>query len=792
MTHSFRHALVVLALLGVAGASQGCRGGSNAAPPLVTNANTKAADAKAAAAPRSSMARPAVKVLLDDARLVRVRELERAKDFTGALHAVQEARPTELPPDERCAWDQLEGRLAALAGATAEALAAFERGEDARCPLAGWAKLRSAQALARSGRADDAIARARAVPDDITAAREEVKLVIAESLAAKGDRAGALPLWRAWLATNPHGNRWVDTSVRIASALLDGIDGPPEAHAREAYDLATKVVVEAPKVADAVGAPQVRTRAVALLRPRDASVSEALSDVERAKQAQAWLDLGDATKAFELATTVLNQAKTGPGACRAAVTRANAAPKAKGVKANGWPDAVAACEKDEQLVSTLYSGAKATAGKDPKLAIDWFAKVEQLFPTHRLADDARLRAALVVAQGTDEGHEERAEQMLRSLPDAYPNGDMRTEALFRVALGKMQRGDWQAAQPLLDRILALAPDDRHWATAGRAEYFRARVAAATGDAEGARARFVKIVERHPLAFYMLLAHARLALEDGALAARTLKEASQRDAEGAFPSKVHPILESPAVTRAARLLEIGDVDAAKKEIAASGALAEGTDPEVVWWLGALYNQAGLPELGHAFSRGRLTDHLAHYPEGKWRVPWEVAYPRAYEPLVVKACSENALPTPLAWGIMREESSFVADVRSHSNAFGLMQLIVPTAKWVAAGTGLPADEAGLKRPDVSVELGTRLLAKLRTTHKHPALAIGAYNGGGGAVERWVAARTTDDLDLFVELVPYEETRNYIKRVLSSQAAYAYLYDPTALREPLELPLRVTAGR
>jgi soluble lytic murein transglycosylase len=96
--------------------------------------------------------------------------------------------------------------------------------------------------------------------------------------------------------------------------------------------------------------------------------------------------------------------------------------------------------------------------------------------------------------------------------------------------------------------------------------------------------------------------------------------------------------------------------------------------------------------------------------------------------------------------------------------------------------------LKRPEVSIELGTRLLAKLRTTHGHPALAIGAYNGGGGAIERWVSARTTDELDLFVELVPYDETRNYIKRVLSSQAAYAYLYDPTALKEPLGLPLRL----
>lgn len=762
----------------------GCRGGSNASPPLVT---APTAEAKTAPPVRAATALPVLHVVLDDPRLARARELERNKDPGAAFRAMREARPADLSVTDRCAWDYVEGRLALAANATADAQLAFELAQAPACPLAGYATLRSAQALARAGRADDAIARAGAVPEDL-ASRDEAKLVIAEALSAKNDRVTALPLWRAWLAANPHGNRWVDTSVRIANALLDGVDGPPEGHAREAFDVATKVILEAPKLADAAGAVAARARAVAALKPRDPSVTEALSDVERAKQAQAWLDANEPNKAFDLASSVLSASKTGPAACRAALTRANAAVKARGIKLNGWPDAVIACEKDDQLVTALYSGAKAHASKDPKLAIDWFGKVEQLFPAHRLADDARYRSALLVAQSSDEGHEARAEQMLRSLPDTYPSGDMRTEALFRVALGKMQRADWEAAKPLLDRILELDPDDRHWATAGRAEYFRARAAAATGDVEGARSRLVHIVERYPLAFYMLLAHARLAADEPGLAARTVKDAAARDADGAFPSKVHPLLESAALTRAMRLLEVGDVDAARREVSASGALGDGVDTEVVWAIGALYNQAGLPELGHAFSRGKVTDFFSHYPEGKWRTGWQVAYPRAYEGIVVKACSQSALPTPLAWAIMREESSFVADVRSHANAYGLMQLIPPTAKWVASGTGLPSDESSLKKPEINVELGTRLLAQLRVTHRHPALAIGAYNGGGGAVERWVSARTTDELDLFVELVPYDETRNYIKRVLSSQAAYAYLYDPSALKEPFGLPLRL----
>ncbi len=770
-------------LLGVLTLLAACRSGSNVTPPVVTP--PASAEAKSAP-PRGAAAIPTLKVLLDDPRVSTVRTLERNKDWAVAARIVHEARPATLAAPDACAWDYLEGRLFAAANATADALAAFERAEAPVCPLAGHATLHSAQALARAGRADEAIARARAVPADHASLQDEVKMVVAESLAAKGDRAGALPLWRQWLSANPHGSRWVDTSVRLANALLDGVDGDAAEHAKEAYDAATRVIVEAPRLADSSGATQARSRAVALLKSKDPGVTDALSDAERVRQAQAWLDTNEPSRAFDLASSVWKSG--GAAACKAALTRANAAAK-KAPKVDAWGDAVAACEKDPELVTALYAGAKARGGKDPRSALEWFAKVEALFPNHRLADDARFRAALLVAQGSEEGKEERSEQMLRTLPDTYPSGDMGTEALFRVALARMQKSDWNGALPVLDRIVELSPEDRHWATAGRAEYFRARAAAEAGDVAGARRRWEHVVEHHPLSFYMLLSYSRLTTIDAARAKQVLEQAVLRDREsGAFPSKSLAALDTPAFGRATRLLEVGDVDGAKRELSSAGAIGDGVDPEVLWTVGALYNQAGLFDLGHAFSRGRVTDHLAHYPEGRWRVLWETAYPRAFEPLVLRACEKYGLPTAIAWGIMREESSFIADVKSPANAFGLMQLIIPTARGVAMGTGFGSDEASLKRPEVSIELGTKLLSALRTQHRHDALAIGAYNGGSGAIGRWMNGRTSDELDLFVENVPYEETRNYIKRVLSSVAAYGYLYDRKTFGETLGIPLRL----
>ncbi len=128
---------------------------------------TNGPNAEAKAASRSSLAAMpllSIHVLLDDPRLAPARELERSKDPAGALRVVRAARPPELPVAERCAWDYLEGRLALAASLSSEAIVAFDNARAPACPLADYATLRSAQAIARAGRADDAIARAQPVP----------------------------------------------------------------------------------------------------------------------------------------------------------------------------------------------------------------------------------------------------------------------------------------------------------------------------------------------------------------------------------------------------------------------------------------------------------------------------------------------------------------------------------------------------------------------------------------------------------------------------------------------------
>ena len=90
-------------------------------------------------------------------------------------------------------------------------------------------------------------------------------------------------------------------------------------------------------------------------------------------------------------------------------------------------------------------------------------------------------------------------------------------------------------------------------------------------------------------------------------------------------------------------------------------------------------------------------------------------------------------------------------------------------------------------MAIALGTRLLGSLRSSFPgRPGLAIAAYNAGSGSVRRWLGERGSDDFDVFVERIPFDETRAYVKRVLSSEAAYAYLYAPDQLDDVFALAL------
>jgi soluble lytic murein transglycosylase len=162
----------------------------------------------------------------------------------------------------------------------------------------------------------------------------------------------------------------------------------------------------------------------------------------------------------------------------------------------------------------------------------------------------------------------------------------------------------------------------------------------------------------------------------------------------------------------------------------------------------------------------------------------AYPAPHEETLLRAARGTGVDPSLVLGVMRRESSFRPAVRSGAGAEGLLQLLPATAERVAAVLGIPAGVgARLADPETNVALGAHYLALLLSRFGDPAVAVAAYNAGPRPVAEWAAARRGMPIDAWVESIPYRETRQYVKIVLSEWDVYRALAgEPPPSIDPL----------
>jgi soluble lytic murein transglycosylase len=154
---------------------------------------------------------------------------------------------------------------------------------------------------------------------------------------------------------------------------------------------------------------------------------------------------------------------------------------------------------------------------------------------------------------------------------------------------------------------------------------------------------------------------------------------------------------------------------------------------------------------------------------------LAYPTYYDDLIVDNAVRNDLDPLLVFAAVRQESLFEGFVTSYAGARGLMQVIPATGDLIAAQLGWPPDyeSSDLYRPYVSVRFGTYYLAQQRVRFDgRDDVALAGYNGGPGNAELWLEA-AGDDPDLFLELVAFSETRDYIRLIKEQLTVYQALY-------------------
>ncbi|HEY0467654.1 MAG TPA: lytic transglycosylase domain-containing protein, partial [Polyangiaceae bacterium] len=685
-------------------------------------------------------------------------------------------------PGQRFRYDFLLARLHEQAGEFAPALLAYGRVSQGASPLVSYARVGEARALLALGRAKEVQARTAAVSDSEPAARLKWP-VLAEAARVQGDRGAAIFAYQQVVLALPAGAERAENELRLASSLLEasaaaGGDHSPQI--LEALSLSRRIQNEA-NVQRALlqSAQALELRALGLLpeplraQHQERDPTEQLERVRALSDARRFAEAERAAEQTLLALPESQRVSTVGCEVQFLSGKALAATRAYARAGEMFEALLNQCKDPELRARAQFMAGKAAASDGQHmLAVKRFAALEQEAPKNSLADDARLYGALSYLEL---GVEARFTELLSALPDNYPDGDMVAEGSFRLALRRLDKQDYQGAVRVLERVLGnkFSVAARAADFAGRERYFHARALAASGESERALGEYESLIRDLPLSYYMLGAYSALHAVDAERARTVLTGALAAVPSGPVVVTNRAEFSGLGFTRALELFGVGDLDNGARELDALG-LADSSRPEILWGLSKLYAEAGSVKLSHAAARRALFAAPSTWPADAWIDAWKLAYPAPFQQIVQREAKRTGQSTALIYAIMREESAFDPDAESLADAYGLMQLIVPTAKSIARPLGLPSDRASLKRPSVNIALGTGELARLADAFPQNALlAIPAYNAGPGNPKRWLRERPNADFDLWVELIPYVETRRYVKRVLSSRAAYAFLY-------------------
>lgn len=701
-----------------------------------------------------------------------------------ALDRLVAAEPS-APPGRRALTTYVHATLLERAGKPAAALARYLEVTRSTHPLADAARLRGARLQASLGRDQDAVELASTISPQAFDERE-VLSTTAVSLA----RAAPIDRVRAacealYLPSGARRPGWSVEGLRVLGALARRKE-------REAVPLALELgdalILDSPRGRVAGDAEKLVRTLEARLEYSEQKARRADDAATRIRRAERLAASGQEKKAVaildRLAKPVEKLAEADPTRCRYHLARGRALGLVKR-KSEAWQsfdEAGRVCSELRPAEALDRARAAAKAG-DVDAAARLYAAFEASHPGHELADDARLEAARALGA---RGATEAAAKLLVDFVERYPKGDRTRDAVFERVLAALVTDDRPALRAALAAEASVQlPPERVYDRAGRFAYFRGRLAALEGATDRARAAYELTIAEHPLGYYAALALAELeALERGSastfLRTALTVEATRRPL--GLPTRR---TEEPAVALALALAGAGDAELTEHCLRG----LRRREPSNAAWrsVGAeLLVLAGDPQRAHAFIRtARERDvpadeatsapFLAELPRAAHRSVYLAAYPRLFEAELARAAAESGAPLELLFAVAREESAFLPKALSVSDARGLLQVIPPTASRMARSLGIRMTKDTLYDPAANARIGARYLAMLskRFAPMTP-LAIAGYNAGPGAPEKWLEEATTQRLDLFVEQIPYAETRGYVKRVWSSYFAYLVLYD------------------
>jgi soluble lytic murein transglycosylase len=444
------------------------------------------------------------------------------------------------------------------------------------------------------------------------------------------------------------------------------------------------------------------------------------------------------------------------------------------------------CQDRELLPRALYVLGSSRSIVDQVKGPETYERLAREYPDHSFADDALFYAADLYVKT---GRLELASQRLKELAKLYPQGDFLGEALFKdFWIARTQKAA-DAGLPMLEEIEKRFADADETYDLERAQYWRARTLQDKGEAKAAADLFEMLAVEHPATYYGLMARAMLSELEPARMQRVAPriDFTQQERRGPWPLHAGEMEKDPHFTSAVELLRLGFPEAVSSELLAVN--RANLPAENIRLLVHLLSLSGDERGAHAVARVALRRDLSGRITPETRSVWEVAYPNAFRPLIEKHTAAAGVEPDLLQALMREESALDPKALSWAGALGLTQLMPSTAQAVARQLKLKkVSTQSLLDPDTNIKLGAHYLGSLiKRFSGHTPYAVGSYNAGPLAIDRWRADRPGVPLDAWVEEVPIAETRGYIKRVLRSYNTYQLLYG-----RPAKVPAIQAASR
>jgi soluble lytic murein transglycosylase len=662
------------------------------------------------------------------ARLVRARIHLNAKDFAGGAALLD----TTIIRDYTALGDYallLRGDALEQAGRRAEARTVFEKlAHDYPTSLrAPEALRRAAKLMLQSGDAANVpiLLKELIAKDD----PEALSLAgVAYQQLQQYDRAKAIYLRLAFYA--PASDEGGHAPAVITQ--LSGLGGPPPPPTAEQYITRAERLYQAKKYADAVTA-----------------YSDAFAHFPNTANAQTQLHRGIAAATIRKVSEAVSALSNVPSS--AGETRAEALYYLTGTYAHArqWPQAHTTIDEMRRSFpnSQWTPRAMANAGQ--------------------IADDARN-----ITEATS---------FFRAAVAAYPgNGDV-AGGQFSLAWNAHLAKNYAEASSLLTEHLA-AYADKNTDNRGKAGYWAARDSERAGKLAEARALYQAMQGRYDANWYGYLAKQRLdsLTRNGSASGKEFAPDSPVGRAVANLQTVTAAEETAGsdadaqIARADQLTNVGLDDFALAELAAVSAAAP-FSPKINLAIARVYrgqedNVRALNALKKSYP-----DYSQMKPEELTRDEWDAFYPLAYWEIIRQESRARNLDPFQVAGLIRQETVFNPRAHSSANAYGLMQLLVPTGRLTAQKYGvdrtITADS--LYDPRLNIQLGTAYLRDQVDKFGRIEYVAAAYNAGPMRVPQWRASLPAE-MDEWAEAVPFKETRGYIQGVVRNRLQYARLYD------------------